>query len=55
MVDFVDHVVGALLRLEAFHIDFSGFSIFRKNDMAKRLGLFDVRKVSETPKYAKAE
>jgi hypothetical protein len=42
MVDFVDHVVGAILRLKAFPIDFSGFSIFQKNDVAKRLGLFDV-------------
>jgi hypothetical protein len=43
-------MVGALFHVTVFSIDFlfSWSSISLKNDEAKRLGLFDVRKVPKT-------
>jgi hypothetical protein len=45
----VDRVVDPLLSLVELHVDllFSHFLISWKNDVAKRLGPFDVRKVSK--------
>jgi hypothetical protein len=55
MVSFLAHVVGPIFHVVAFPIGlfFSWSSILRKNDVAKRLGLFDVPKVPESQKHAK--
>jgi hypothetical protein len=48
------HVVGLLVHLVAFHVDFfSRSSTSQKNDMAKILGLFDIRKVPKSQKHKK--
>jgi hypothetical protein len=55
MVKKSGHMVGHLLALVAFPVDFffSSSSIYRKNDVAKILGLFDVCKILESQKHAK--
>jgi hypothetical protein len=48
------HVVGLLFHLVAFHVDlFSWSSTSQKNDMAKKLGPFDIRKVPKSQKHEK--
>jgi hypothetical protein len=50
-------VVGPLFYPITFPIDFffSRSFVSRKNEVAKSLGLFDIRKVSESQKHAKTK
>jgi hypothetical protein len=55
-VSFLAHVTHPNFHLVVFPIDlFFSWSKSRKNDMAKRLAPFDVRKVPESKKHAKTK